>query len=141
MKGMKGRGDGKGMSGEPSRTRLTAAVGLLTAITAASVLAGCGGGPSGSATAGSAACVSYPIHGAGKYRYEVRIQVAVTNATSAPASYAVAVNLAGAGQAGHGDVRVTVTGLVAAATTAQLSHKVLTVGDVKACRVIQVTRS
>jgi len=128
------------MRGESSRTRLTA-VGLLTAITAVSVLAGCGGGSSGSATAGSAACGSYPIHGAGKYRYEVRIQVTVTNATSTPVSYAVAVDLTVAGQAGHGDMRVTVTGLVAAATTAQLSHKVLTVGDVKACRVIQVTPS
>jgi hypothetical protein len=88
-------------------------------------------------------CTNYAIHASGKYHDEVWVRVDVSNATTQPRHYAVDVALSvrssqpGAEPATH----VTVSGLVAANTSAELGRKVLTTDVVQRCRVTRLSRS
>jgi hypothetical protein len=114
----------------------------LAAVVLASVVSACGGSAS-TASASTVSCVNYAIHGSGKYHDEVWVQVSVSNTSSKSVNYAVAVNLTAADPDGSGTpaTQVTVTGLVAAKSSAELSRKVLTVSQVKHCQITRQSQS
>ncbi len=86
-------------------------------------------------------CTNYAIHASGKYHDEVWVRVNVSNATTQPRRYAVDVALSAGQAAGPGCTHVTVTGLVAANTSAELGRKVLTTDAVQRCRITRLSRS
>lgn len=128
---------------------------LQTALVAGAVAgaaAACGGAPAAASPGGSAksgiasatvSCASFPLHGAGEYRDEVQVQVGVSNASAAPGTYRVAVDLTVAKAAGGAGpvMHETLTGRVAANSTTHLSRKVLADGRVQRCAVARLSRS
>lgn len=126
---------------------------LSTALIAGAAAGGvgaCGGAPiaaGNSGTSGTAAatvsCPSFPIHGAGEYRDEVQIQVVIGNASATAATYRITVDLTVAKAAGAAQpvMHETLTGLVAANSTRQLSRKVLAGGPVQHCTIARLSRS
>lgn len=117
----------------------------LARMLAVCVLAGAASGCGSSSQPTSApgvSCTNYPIHASGKYRDEVAVQVAVSNATSSPARFVVTVDLASSKAPGDGTAtQVTIYGLVASHSSAELSRKVLTTGPVQRCRITKLGRS
>lgn len=114
----------------------------LTAAALASAVSGCSDPPPKTAASG-VSCTNYPIHASGKYHDEVWVRVNVSNSTTHPARYAIDVDLSvGHSQAGAGLTKqVTISGLVAAKTSAELGRKVLTTDAVNRCRVAGLSRS
>ena len=118
---------------------------ILSAVAGALVLAGaltsCTSSPLLSRAA-SVSCANYAVHAAG-YRDEVQVLVTVTNGSSKPGRYTVAVDLnrKNAGTGTVASTRVTLTGLVPAKTSTQLSRKVLTTSEVGSCRIVGISRS
>jgi hypothetical protein len=98
-----------------------------------SVVTACGGAAS-TASASTVSCTNYAIHGSGKYHDEVWVQVSVSNTSSKSANYVVDVNLTPA-------TRITITGLVTANSSAELSRKVLTVSQVQHCQITRLSQS
>jgi hypothetical protein len=114
----------------------------LTAAALASTVSACSDPPPKTA-ASDVSCTNYAIHASGNYHDEVWVRVNVSNSTTHPARYAIEVDLSvGNSQAGAGLTRqVTISGLVAAKTSAELGRKVLTTDAVKRCRVTGLSRS
>jgi hypothetical protein len=121
------------------RKRPIALATLLSAAALTGALTACGG-PASSTSASSVSCTNFAIHGTGKYQDEVQVRVSVSNTTPQPVTYTVDVDLTMADPAGSGTpaMHVTVSGLVAAKSSADLSRKVLSIGKVQHC---QITRS
>jgi hypothetical protein len=111
----------------------TALIGVLTACGSSSVKTG----------SSAVSCTNYPIHASGKYHDEVWIRVSVSNATTQPRHYAIdvalTVRVSQPGTTPAGDV--TINGLVAAHSSAELGRKVLTTDVVQRCRVTRLSRS
>jgi hypothetical protein len=124
------------------RRSSTAVAGLLCAAALAGALAACGS-PASSPSAPSVSCANYAIHGTGKYHDEVQIRVSVSNTTAQPVTDTVDVDLTMADSAASGTptLHVSLTGLVAAKSSADLSRKVLSVGKVQHCRITRSSRS
>ena len=105
-------------------------------------LSACSDPPAATAAPG-VSCTNYAIHASGKYHDEVWVRVNVSNSSTHPARYAIGVDLSvrssqpGEAPAAH----VTIKGLVAAKTSAELGRKVLTTDVVKRCRVTGISRS
>jgi hypothetical protein len=126
------------VTGMSYRYCLAAAV----AATLASVLSACSGSTATTGTSSAVSCTNYAIHASGRYHEEVWVRVSVSNATTAPRRYAVEVALSVRGsQPGAAAPKVTVNGLVAANSSAELGRKVLTTDTVQRCRVIRLSRS
>jgi hypothetical protein len=118
------------------RRSSTAVASLLSAAALTGALTACSSSASGM-SAPSVSCTNFAIHGAGKYHDEVQILVSVSNTTPQPVTDTIDVDLTMAGSAGSGTpaMRVAITGLVAARSSADLSRKVLSVGQVQHCRI------
>jgi hypothetical protein len=88
-------------------------------------------------------CTNYAIHASGKYHDEVWVRVNVSNATTQPRHYAVevALSIRSSQPEAPAATHVTVSGLVAANTSAELGRKVLTTDVVQRCRVTRLSRS
>jgi len=120
--------------------------GLLAAVTLAGAMSACGPStPAAPASGGVAgvSCTSYALHANGTYHDEVSVRVKVNNSTSRTARYAINVEMS-ASHPRPGDVtstEVTIDGSVAAHTSVELGHKVLTSDPVKQCRITKVSRS
>ncbi len=116
-------------------------VGLAAAVLTSAVSA-CGASTAATGASG-VSCTNYAIHASGKYHDEVWVRVNVSNPTTQPAHYAVDVDLSirksqpGPAPAMH----VTISGLVAANTSAALGRKVLSTDAVQRCRVTKLSRS
>ena len=114
----------------------------LAAAILVSAATACGGGAASSgASAASVSCNNYAIHGTGKYHDEVWVQVSVSNAATQPVNYTIGVDLTVADPAGSGTpaMHVAITGLVAAKTSAELSRKVLSTGQVRHCQITHLS--
>jgi hypothetical protein len=115
-------------------------------IVVAALLAGgmsaCSDSPATTKTSG-VSCTNYAIHASGKYHDEVWVRVNVSNATAQPRHYAVEVALSvhNSQQEATAATNVTVSGLVAANTSAELGRKVLTTDVVQRCRITRLSRS
>jgi hypothetical protein len=116
--------------------------GPLAAMVLASVMSACGGS-AGTPSASTVSCANYAIHGSGKYRDEVWVQVSVSNTSSNAVNYVVDVNLTAADPKGSTTTpaHITVSGLVAAKSSAELSRKVLTVSQVQHCVITGLSQS
>lgn len=116
--------------------------GPLAAVIVAGAVIACSG-PASSTSAPAVSCTNYAIHGSGKYHDEVWVRVSVSNTSSRSVRYVVDVNLTPADPAGTGApaTRVTITGLGAANSPAELSRKVLTVGRVQHCEITRLSQS
>jgi hypothetical protein len=124
------------------RRSSAAVAGLLSAAALAGALAACGS-PASGLSAPSVSCANYAIQGTGKYHDEVQIKVSVSNSTPQPVTETVDVDLTMADPAGSGapTMHVSLTGLVAAESSADLSRKVLSLGKVQHCRITRSSRS
>ena len=114
----------------------------LAAAILVSAATACGGGAASSgASAASVSCSNYAIHGTGKYHDEVWVQVSVSNTATQPVNYTIGVDLTVADPAGSGTpaMHVAITGLVAAKTSAELSRKVLSTGQVRHCQITHLS--
>lgn len=119
-------------------------IAVVIFVSAVSAVTACSGGGSGSTTSAPAVtCANYAIHGSGKYTDEVLVRVSVSNTTSQPANYTVGVGLTLADPAGSAApvTKVTITGLVAAKSSSELSRKVLTVSQVQHCQITGLSQS
>lgn len=116
--------------------------GPLAVMVLASAVSACGGSAS-TAPASTVSCTNYAIHGSGKYHDEVWVQVSVSNTSSKSANYVVDVNLTGADPQGSGTAaaHVSITGLVTAKSSAELSRKVLTASQVRHCEITRLSQS
>ena len=113
----------------------------LAAAILVSAAAACGGVAASSTSAASVSCSNYAIHGTGKYHDEVWVQVSVSNTAIQPVNYTIGVDLTVADPAGSGTpaMHVAITGLVAAKTSAELSRKVLSTGQVRHCQITHLS--
>jgi len=114
----------------------------LAAVILVSAATACGGSAASSgASAASVSCGNYAIHGTGKYHDEVWVQVSVSNTATQPVNYTIGVDLTVADPAGSGapTMHVAITGLVAARTSAELSRKVLSTGQVRHCQITHLS--
>ena len=116
--------------------------GSLPAVLLASAIAACGGSAS-TASASTVSCTNYAIHGSGKYHDEVWVRVSVSNTSSNAVNYLVDVNLTAADPKGSGTLTtpITITGLVTANSSTELSRKVLTVSQIQHCQIARLSQS
>lgn len=116
--------------------------GALAAMVLATVMSACGGSAS-TPSASTVSCANYAIHGSGKYRDEVWVQVSVSNSSSIAVNDVVGVNLIPADPKGSTtkSAHITVRGLVAAKSSTELSRKVLTVSQVQHCVITGLSQS
>jgi hypothetical protein len=115
---------------------------VLVAALLSGGLSSCSDSPSTTKTSG-VSCTNYAIHASGKYHDEVWVRVNVSNVSAQPRHYAVEVALSvrGSQPESAAATSVTVSGLVAANTSAELGRKVLTTDVVQRCRVTRLSRS
>jgi hypothetical protein len=116
--------------------------GSLAAAVLGSTMSACGGSAS-TASASTVSCTNYAIHGSGKYHDEVWVQVSVSNTSSKPVNYVVDVNLTAADPKGSGTptTPITITGMVTANSSTELSRKVLTVSQIQHCEITRLSQS
>jgi hypothetical protein len=114
----------------------------MAAVIMASLVSACSGSTTATGDSSGVSCANYVIHTSGIYHDEVWVRVSVSNSTAEPRRYAVDVALSvRGGQPGATPVNVTVNGLVAANSSAELGRKVLTTDIVQRCRVTRLSKS
>jgi hypothetical protein len=114
----------------------------IVAVLLASLVSACSGSTTATGNSSDVSCANYAIHASGIYHDEVWVRVSVSNPTTEPRRYAVEVALSvRGGQPGAAPVNVTVNGLVAANSSAELGRKVLTTDAVQRCRVTRLSKS
>ena len=113
---------------------------FLLGITLTGAVSACGGSTP-VVSAPGVSCTNYAIHASGRYQDEVSVRVEVSNTMSRPAHFAVDVELSTSHTPGQAPLQVTIDGLIASRSSAELARKILTTDPVQKCRIAKLSRS